>query len=51
MTVLRELKKEIGLIEIQLEYWVNDPKYDCDIYIVDIKEAILERMEFEKISL
>ncbi len=49
--VLREVREKIGLVEMQLKYLINDPKYDCNIYIIDIERVISERTESKKISL
>ncbi len=45
--VMKEVREKMDLVRIQLEYLVNNFKYNCNIYIVDVKEAIFERTEPE----
>src|SRR6266540_3410741 len=46
----REVKEETDLLVTQLQWLVNDPQYDCDIYLCDIEKFKLRRSELNKSS-
>src|SRR6266498_4664039 len=46
----REVKEETDLLVTQLQWLVNDPQYDCDIYLCDIEKFKLRRSEPNKAS-
>jgi len=48
--VKREVKEETDLAVTQLQWLVNDPKYDCDIYLCDIEKFKSRRSEPNKSS-
>ncbi len=46
----RKVYKETKLSVMQLQWLVNDPQYDCDIYLCDIEKFKLQRNELIKAS-
>ena len=50
VAVKREVKEETDLSVTQLQWLVNDPQYDCDIYLCNIEKFKPRRNEPDKLS-